>query len=277
MNDLSVIGDSVDIWTVANQKGGVGKTTTTVALAGLAAAEKGQRVLVVDLDPHGSLTSYFGQDPDDLSNSAFTLFQNPNQICIETVAQLLLPTQFENIVLLPASTALATLERRAIGKDGMGLVMTRTLRHLEEDFDLVIIDSPPVLGVLLINALAACDRLLVPVQTEFLALKGLERMVHTLRMLEQSQKKHMQYVIIPTMYDKRTQASLSSLSEIRHRYGQDTWPGKIPVDTQFRNASKQGTPPNLYAEDSRGVEAYRSLLKWMQPKDIEKTRYWEAG
>lgn len=266
----------MEIWTIANQKGGVGKTTTTVALAGLA-AEKGQRVLVVDLDPHGSLTSYFGQDPDSLANSVFTLFQNPNLICVETAAQLLLPTSFDNIVLLPSSTALATLERRAIGKDGMGLVMTRTLKHLEDDFDLVIIDSPPVLGVLLINALAACDRLIIPVQTEFLSLKGLERMVHTLRMLEQSQKKHMEYVIVPTMYDKRTQASISSLSEIRHRYGSDTWPGKIPVDTQFRNASKQGLPPNLYSETSRGVESYRSLLKWLQPKNIEKTRYWEAG
>lgn len=264
------------IWTVANQKGGVGKTTTTVALAGLA-AEQGQRVLVVDLDPHGSLSSYFGQDPDELTNTVFTLFQNPKQICVETAAQLLLPTAFGNIVLLPASTALATLERRAIGKDGMGLVITRALAHLEEDFDLVIIDSPPVLGVLLINALAACERLIIPVQTEFLAIKGLDRMVHTLHMLEHSQKKNMEYVIVPTMYDKRTQASISSLSEIRHRYGVDTWPGKIPIDTQFRNASKQGVPPNLYVEDSRGVEAYRSLLKWLQPKEFEKTRFWEAG
>lgn len=266
----------MEIWTVANQKGGVGKTTTAVALAGLA-AEKGQRVLLIDLDPHGSLTSYFKQDPDALNNSVYTLFQNPNTISLETTVQLLMPTSYDNIVLLPASTTLATLERRAIGKDGMGLVITRTLNHLQDDFDLVIIDSPPTLGILLINALAACQRLIIPVQTEFLALKGLERMLHTLRMLEVSQKHPLEYVIIPTMFDRRTQASLSSLSEVRHRYGLDTWPGKIPVDTQFRNASKAGVPPNFYNPETHGVIAYRSLLKWLQPKQSVKTRYWEAS
>lgn len=265
------------VWTVANQKGGVGKTTTTVALGGIA-AEQGQRVLLIDLDPHGSLTSYFGQDPDTLANSVFTLFQNPADICLETVAQLLLPTRYDNVVLLPASTALATLERRAVGKDGLGLVMTRTLDKLKDDFDLVVIDCPPILGVLLINGLAACDRLIIPVQTEFLALKGLERMVHTLKMLEQSQKKSLEYVIVPTMFDRRTQASTGSLSEIRHRYGMDTWPGKIPVDTQFRNASKQGVPPSLFAPESHGVLAYHSLLKWLlNAADEKPMRYWEAG
>jgi chromosome partitioning protein len=191
----------------------------------------------------------------------------------------LLPTKYSNIVLLPASTGLATLERRAIGKDGMGLVITKALAELKDEFDLVIIDSPPVLGVLLINGLAACDRLIIPVQTEFLALKGLDRMLHTLRMLEQSQKKSMKYVIVPTMYDRRTQASISSLADIRHRYGQQSWPGKIPVDTQFRNASKEGVPPNLYAEKSHGTEAYRSLSKWLQPpaNSVDSSRYWEAS
>ncbi len=268
----------MQIWTVANQKGGVGKTTTAAALGGLAAAQ-GKRVLLVDLDPHGSLTSYFGQDSDSLNNSVFTLFQNPKDITVEMIAQLLLPTAFANLVLLPASTALATLERRAIGKDGMGLVISRTLAKLSDDFDLVVIDSPPVLGVLLINALAACDRLIVPVQTEFLALKGLERMVHTLRMLEHSQKKHMKYVIVPTMYDRRTQASVVSLREIRHRYGSDTWPGKIPVDTQLRNASKLGLPPHLHPDAHHGTDGYRSLFKWLQLAESEQQqpRFWEAG
>jgi chromosome partitioning protein len=268
----------VQVWTISNQKGGVGKTTTTVALGGIA-SENGQRVLLVDLDPHGSLTSYFGQDPDTIKNSCFDLFQNPRDITLDKVAQLLLPTKYPNIVLLPASTGLATLERRAIGKDGMGLVITRALAELKDEFDLVIIDSPPILGVLLINGLAACDRLIIPVQTEFLALKGLDRMLYTLRMLEQSQKKSMKYVIVPTMYDRRTQASISSLADIRHRYGPQSWPGKIPVDTQFRNASKEGVPPNLYAEKSHGTEAYRSLLKWLQPlpSSADSPRYWDAS
>lgn len=268
----------MQVWTISNQKGGVGKTTTTVALGGIA-AEQGQRVLLVDLDPHGSLTSYFGQDPDTIKNSSFSLFQNPSDITLDRVTQLLLPTKYPNIVLLPASAGLATLERRAIGKDGMGLVISKALAALKDNFDLVIIDSPPILGVLLINGLAACDRLIIPVQTEFLALKGLERMLHTLRMLENSQKKSMEYVIVPTMYDSRTQASIGSLSDLRHRYGKQAWPGKIPVDTKFRNASKEGVPPSLYAEKSHGTEAYRSLLKWLQPTASNTTpsRYWEAS
>lgn len=266
------------IWTVANQKGGVGKTTSTVALGGIAAAE-GKRVLFVDLDPHGSLSSYFGYNPDEGKDCTFRLFSDPKNVTLETVAQLVMPTRFDTISLLPATTAMATLERKAIGKDGMGLVIARALAHLVEDFDLAIIDTPPVLGVLLINGLAACQRLIIPVQTEFLALKGLDRMMHTLRMLENSQHKDLQYVIVPTMYDKRTQASVGSLRDIRHKYGTDTWPGKIPIDTKFRDASKQGAPPSLFAPESHGVQAYLSLYRWLEKTyaSHQETRYWNAS
>ena len=268
----------MQIWTVANQKGGVGKTTSSVALAGLA-AEQGNRVLLIDLDPHGSMTSYFGHNPDDIELSVFTLFDDKKAICIDRINEILQPTSFKNMTLLPSSTALATLERRAIGKDGLGLVITKTLKQLDNEFDLVIIDCPPVLGVLLINALAACNHLVVPVQTEFLAIKGLERMVHTLRMLGQSQHHSLDYVIVPTMFDRRTQASVTSLSAIRHEYGADTWPGKVPIDTRFRDASKAGVPPHLYDPESKGITAYRSLYNWLvkHSKNQANTRYWKAS
>ena len=265
------------IWTVANQKGGVGKTTTTVALGGLA-AEAGKRVLLVDLDPHGSLSCYFGQNPDGQKNCIFNLFQEKGSPDTALIAQLILSTNYHNISLLPASTTMATLERNSIGKAGMGLVISSALSMLEDDFDLVIIDSPPLLGVLLINALAACDRLIIPVQTEFLALKGLERMTHTLDMLAHSQKKPLNHVIVPTMFDKRTQASTTSLRDIRHEYGSDTWPGRVPVDTKFRDASKQGIPPNYFSSETHGVTAYRSLFKWMLSSynDESMIRYWHV-
>ncbi|MBX2807762.1 MAG: ParA family protein [Cellvibrionaceae bacterium] len=249
------------IWTVANQKGGVGKTTTTVALGGLA-AEQGHRVLLVDLDPHGSLSCYFGYDPDTLKDCVFNLFQASEKL--DTVAQLVLPTAYHPIALLPASTTMATLERQVTAREGMGLIIAQALSHLEDDFDLVIIDSPPLLGVLLINALAACDRLIIPVQTEFLALKGLERIVHTLDMLRHAKHQALDYVIVPTMFDRRTQASVGSLRQLRHDYGVDTWPGKIPIDTKFRDASKQGIPPSYLAQQTHGVIAYRSLMKWLE-------------
>lgn len=250
------------IWTVANQKGGVGKTTTTVALAGLA-AQAGKRVLLVDMDPHGSLTSYFRQNPDRIKLSTFTLFESKDVLSQNFVNQLLINTEYECMRLLPSSTALATLERKMIG-EGMGLVMAKALSAVEGMFDLAIIDCPPSLGVLMVNALAACEHLIIPVQTEFLAIKGLERMLKTLDMLGKSRHYPLPFTIVPTMFDRRTQASVSSLRAIRHDFGCDVWPGKIPIDTRLRDASKQGVPPHIFDTNSRSVVAYRSLYNRLE-------------
>lgn len=252
----------MQVWTVANQKGGVGKTTTSVALGGLA-AESGQRVLLVDFDPQGSLSCYFRQNPDEIRDSAFTLFDNAESINHNLVEKVILPTPFSNMHLLPASTALATLERRAIG-GGMGLVLSRSLSAIFNDYDLALIDCPPQLGVLMVNAIAACHQLIIPVQTEFLAIKGLERILHTLTMMNKSRKQALQSHIVATLYDRRTQASVSSLRTIRNKYGDHVWAGKIPIDTRFRDASKAGVPPHLFDPHSRGLAAYRSLFQFLR-------------
>jgi len=252
----------LQIWAVANQKGGVGKTTTTVALGGLAAAA-GRRVVLLDLDPHGSLTCYFRLDPESLPGSTFTLFQERKNLTTRLVGQLVVTTPYHNLNLIPATTGLATLERQAIGSDGMGLVISRALAQVWEDFDLAILDCPPQLGVLMVNALAACQRLIIPVQTEFLALKGLERMVHTLEMLQKSRNRPLPYTVVPTLFDRRTQASVTSLRALRNTYGEVVWPGVVPVDTRLRDASKAGVPPHLFSPGSRGVEAYVSLLDFI--------------
>jgi ATPases involved in chromosome partitioning len=251
----------VQVWTVANQKGGVGKTTTTVALGGLA-AESGKRVLLIDLDPHGSLSCYFRQNPDTLTDSAFTLFDNRKNISHNLVEKIIIPTPFAGLSLLPASTLLATLERKTIG-DGMGLVIAKSLSAIFNDFDLAIVDCPPQLGVLMVNAIAACSRLIIPVQTEFLAIKGLERILHTLNMMSRSRQQLLNYHIIATMYDRRTQASVTSLRTIRNNFGDDVWSGKIPVDTRLRDASKAGVPPHLFDNGTRGVAAYKSLYQFL--------------
>lgn len=248
------------VWTVANQKGGVGKTTTAVSLAGLA-SEQGMRVLMVDLDPHGSLTSYFGENADTCKPSCYTLFELNKSLTKSKVLDIIRPTQFEGLSFIPSSTALATLERQAIGKDGLGLVIQRTIELVQDEFDLIVIDSPPLLGVLMINALAACQQLVIPVQTEHLAIKGLERMVHTLQMLSKSRKQALQYTIVPTMFDRRTQASVVSLRAIRNEFSEQAWAGKIPVDTRLRDASKAGVPPHLFDPEGRAVTGYRSLIK----------------
>ena len=127
-----------------------------------------------------------------------------------------------------------------------------------------VIDCPPQLGVLMVNALAACQLLLIPTQTEFLALKGLERMLHTLTMLGRSRKQALPYLIVPTLFDQRTQASVGSLRVLRNQYGAQVWSGRIPIDTKFRDASKAGVPPHLFVRESRGIDAYRSLHLWLQ-------------
>lgn len=233
------------VWAVANQKGGVGKTTSSIALAGLL-ADAGKRVVVVDLDPHGSMTSYFGYDPDTLEHSAFDLFLHQGNVPEGLPASLLRSTSNERISLLPSSTALATLERQSPGKSGLGLVVSKSLAQLWQDFDHAIIDSPPLLGVLMVNALAASQHLVIPVQTEFLAVKGLERMVNTLAMINRSRKQALPYTIVPTLFDRRTQASLSTLRILNENYPDNLWQAFIPIDTRLRDASRAGVTPSQH-------------------------------
>ncbi|MDX1342716.1 MAG: ParA family protein [Reinekea sp.] len=248
------------VWSIANQKGGVGKTTSVVSL-GAMLAEQGKRVLLFDLDPQGSLTSYFGYNPDDVPHSAFDLFMHGGKIPDDILSDVLIDTSIDSMKMIPASTALATLERNVSQQDGMGLVVSKTLAKLWDDFDYALIDTPPLLGVLLINSLAACKKLLVPVQTEFLALKGLERMVHTIKMVMHSQKRDLDYLVIPTMFDRRTQASIKSLKTLREQYQGHIWNMAIPVDTRLRDASREGLAISQMDAESRGARAYKLLLK----------------
>ncbi|NOY62499.1 MAG: ParA family protein [Gammaproteobacteria bacterium] len=243
------------VWAVSNQKGGVGKTTTAVTLAALLSA-RGERTLLLDLDPHGSLSSYFGFDPDTAEESVYSLFSEG----VSAVSRLAQSLPFSGMDLLPASTAMATLDRQLGTQDGKGLVISRALDRVSMHYDCAIIDCPPMLGVLMVNALAACERLIVPVQTEFLALKGLERMLHTLTMITRARHQQLPYIVVPTLFDRRTRASTESLRHLRERYADNVWSGVIPVDTQFRDASQAGVPLPLFKPGGRGTLAYSGLL-----------------
>ncbi|WP_429113874.1 ParA family protein [Aeromonas rivipollensis] len=258
------------VWTVANQKGGVGKTTTVVSLAGIL-AQRGQRVLLIDTDPHASLTSYFDFDSDRLEGTLYELFQAAKPSS-ELVNRMTLKTKFENIHLLPASITLATLDRVMGNREGMGLVLKRALLRVQDQYDYVLIDCPPVLGVMMVNALAACDRILVPVQTEFLALKGLERMMKTFEIMQRSKRDKFRYTVIPTMFDKRTRASLMTLQSIKEQYGEAVWNAVIPIGTKFRDASLLHIPPSIYAPGSRGTYAYETLLNFIDALERQRTQ-----
>lgn len=243
------------VWAIANQKGGVGKTTTTVSLAGIL-AKLGRPTLLMDLDPHGSLSSYFGYDPDHAKNSIYQLFQDkapePQDILVET--------GIDHLALLPASTAMATLDRQLGSQMGKGLVIANAVKALVNDFEFVLIDCPPILGVLMVNAMAACEHLIIPVQTDYLAIKGLERIINTLKMIARASKRQLPYTIVPTMFDKRTRVSHDSLRILREDYPYHLWEGVIPVDTMFRDACLTKKPLTILKPNARGAIAYRHLL-----------------
>ncbi|MFV8432891.1 ParA family protein [Vibrio owensii] len=250
------------VWSVANQKGGVGKTTSTVTLAGLL-SQKGHRVLMVDTDPHASLTTYLGYDPDTVTTSLFDLFQLKT-FSRETVKPLILETDLEGMDIIPAHMSLATLDRVMGNRSGMGLILKRALQAVAQDYDYVLIDCPPILGVMMVNALAASDRILIPVQTEFLAMKGLERMIRTLTIMQKSRPGGFKVTIVPTMYDKRTKASLQTLTQLKKDYPNQVWTSAVPIDTKFRDASLKHLPASHFASGSRGVFAYKQLLIYLE-------------
>ncbi|WMO23562.1 ParA family protein [Vibrio parahaemolyticus] len=250
------------VWSVANQKGGVGKTTSTVTLAGLL-SQKGHRVLMVDTDPHASLTTYLGYDSDTVSSSMFDLFQLKT-FTRDTVKPLILETELEGMDIIPAHMSLATLDRVMGNRSGMGLILKRALQAVSQDYDYVLIDCPPILGVMMVNALAASDRILIPVQTEFLAMKGLERMIRTLTIMQKSRPDGFKVTIVPTMYDKRTRASLQTLTQLKKDYPNQVWTSAVPIDTKFRDASLKHLPASHFASGSRGVFAYKQLLIYLE-------------
>ena len=247
----------VKVITVANQKGGVGKTTTTISIAD-ALASRGARVLLLDLDPQGSLTSYLQLDPDQVENTAYNLFDDGPE---------LIPREsgFENLYIAPASVALANLEKRAQTLKGKGLVVKEWLGRQQGKYDYAVLDTPPALGMLMINALAACDLLVVPVQTDHLALKGLERMIKVLEMLSNSGRM-IDYHLLPTMYDQRTNSSRRALDVLKNKYPDHLSKRLIPVDTKLREASRLGVPPSFLFAGSHGVKAYREFVDALLPE-----------
>lgn len=251
------------IWTVANQKGGVGKTTTVITLGAILALQ-GKKVLMIDTDPHASLTYYFGLDSEQLKHGVYDVFTQSDTMDQLHWQECVWSSPVENLDILPATMAMATLDGVLSKRPGMGLIIKKALQKFAHHYDYVLIDCPPVLGVLMVNALAACEKVLIPVQTECMALKGLERMYRTMQLIQSSQNKNYDVCIIPTMYDKRTKASITAYKELNDMYQGQVWQGVIPIDTKFRTASMERTPLPIFNKNSRGVFAYQELLKTIE-------------
>ena len=243
------------IWAIANQKGGVGKTTTSLCLA-RNLAESGARVLLVDLDPHSSLTRAFGVPSHPPPAGTHDIFNGPDA----PLGSLARSTAIDGLRLVAAQPALATLERRGATQPGLGLALGRALHGVREGYDYALLDCPPTLGLLMVNALAAADRLVAPTQTDPLALHGLRDMMRTADMVERSRRRPLPRAVIPTLHDRRTRSGQQSLDALRETYGEQVSPDPIPLDTRLRDAAAVATGPTLA---SRGADAYREALQWL--------------
>lgn len=247
------------VWTVANQKGGVGKTTTTLALGALLAA-RGRHVLLVDLDPHASLSRALGAAGDPAPRGTLDLFEEPPA----PLATLCRPTAREGLEFVPAQAGLATLEKRAASRPGIGRALGRALQEVAEDVDHVLLDCPPTLGMLMVNALAAADLLVIPTQTEPLALYGLEGMRRTASMIERSRGRPLPVAVIPTLHDRRPKVAAETLATLREREGEDLFGDVIPLDTRLREVDHLLA---AHPAGTRGLQAYSDALDWLLARD----------
>lgn len=250
------------VWAIANQKGGVGKTTTTLAL-GRTLAARGLRVLLVDLDPHASLTRAFGVPAEPQPAGVANLFATPPS----PLAELQRPSAVEGMDFVCAQTSLATLERRSISQPGLGLALSQALsRHAGHEF--VLLDCPPMLGLLVVNALAAADLLVVPTQCEPLALHGLEGMRRTGSMIERSRRRPLPTAVLPTLFDRRTRAGRDTLLRLHRDYRDQAWQHAIPIDTNISNAEVLAA--QAFEGDrlpGRALPAYDRALDWLLAMD----------
>jgi chromosome partitioning protein len=241
---------------VVNQKGGVGKSTTAVNLAA-ALGDMGERILLVDLDPQGNATSGFG------------LNKNQRDVCIydallgdTPIDQIIEPTQVENVFVAPATIQLAGAEIELVSAMSREGRLRAILQPVLPDFDWVIIDCPPSLGLLTINALTVADGLVVPVQCEYYALEGLSKLLDSVRLVKTHLNPSLDiFGAVMTMYDSRTRLSQQVVEEVRDFFGDRVFDTLIPRTVRLSEAPSHGKPVTEYDPTGRGAMAYRALAK----------------
>jgi chromosome partitioning protein len=241
---------------IANQKGGVGKTTTAVNL-GAALAEIGYRVLVLDLDPQGNATTGLGVNARNLETSVYDVLLHdvPIEDCIE-------PTNLRNLFLVPATIDLAGAEIELVPTFSRELRLKRAIATVLDDFDFVLIDCPPSLGLLTVNALAAANEVAVPIQCEYYALEGLGQLLRNIERVRASLNPLLTVTtIIMTMFDARTRLAEQVVDEVRSHFGDRVCRSVVPRTVRLSEAPSFGQPIIVFDPTSRGATAYRELAK----------------
>ena len=241
---------------IANQKGGVGKTTTAINLSA-ALAEKGKKTLAIDSDPQGNLTSGFGIEKNNLENTIYELLLGE---C--SIEDCVIKNIYPNLSILPSNVNLAAAEIEMIGVEKKEFKLKQEVDWLKDDYDFIIIDCPPSLNLLTVNAMTTADSVIVPIQCEFYALEGLSQLIYTINLVKKRlNSKLVMDGVVFTMYDTRTNLSAQVVENVKDNLKQNVYQTLIPRNVRLAEAPSYGKPISKYDPRSVGAERYEALAE----------------